>query len=202
MRRAGVVLWLLCVALAGLSACARGVSSRPATLILKNARVWTVHERRREAGAVAVDGDRIARVGSDAEAEELRGGFNLLSVKLRDAASPEEFARRIGGFARSLPKGEWILGGDWDHELWPGAPLPSRRLIDGVTPDNPVFVNRLDGHMSLTNSLALRLAGVTRATRDPAPGLLTDLALPPEQIDQTVVLYTIVGGRVVYEGGK
>ena len=169
----------------------------PATLILRNAKIWTGDDRQPSAQAVAVIGDEIVRLGTDREIDGLRGngtvvrdlggklvlpgfndshvhfaaaGRNLLSVKLRDAASPEEFAKRIGEFARTLPKGEWILGGDWDHERWQGAPLPTRQLIDPVTPDNPVFVNRLDGHMSLANSLALKLAGIGRNTRDPEGG--------------------------------
>ena len=100
------------------------------------------------------------------------GGFQLLSVDLRDAGTQKEFARRIGEQARKLGPDRWITGGNWDHELWPGAPLPTRELIDAVTPRNPVFVSRLDGHMALANSVALRLAGVTRETPDPPGGTI------------------------------
>lgn len=188
---------LLIVVLLACTSCARKEMAIPATLILRNAKIWTGDDRQPSAQAVAVIGDEIVRLGTDREIDGLRGngtvvrdlggklvlpgfndshvhfaaaGRNLLSVKLRDAASPEEFAKRIGEFARTLPKGEWILGGDWDHERWQGAPLPTRQLIDPVTPDNPVFVNRLDGHMSLANSLALKLAGIGRNTRDPEGG--------------------------------
>ena len=105
---------------------------------------------------------------TDAHIHFLDGGFRLASVQLRDAGTPEEFARRIGAFARTIPAGAWILGGDWDHTLWGGAP-PTRAWIDSVTPDHPVFVQRLDGHMGLANSAALRLAGVSRTTAD-VPG--------------------------------
>ena len=105
---------------------------------------------------------------TDAHIHFLDGGFRLASVQLRDAGTPEEFARRIGAFARTIPAGAWILGGDWDHTLWGGAP-PIRAWIDSVTPDHPVFVQRLDGHMGLANSTALRLAGVSRTTAD-VPG--------------------------------
>src|SRR3546814_8925532 len=64
----------------------------------------------------------------------------------------------------------WVLNGNWDHERWTPADLPTRQLIDAVTPDNPVFINRLDGHMALANSLALELAGITRDTPDPPGG--------------------------------
>jgi hypothetical protein len=100
------------------------------------------------------------------------GGFSLANVDVRDAQSPQEMARRLGDYARKLPKGRWILGGDWDHERWPDAPLPTREMIDAATPDHPVWINRLDGHMGLANSLALKLAGVTRETKDPPGGVI------------------------------
>src|SRR5205823_4597070 len=93
-------------------------------------------------------------------------------VNLRDAKSPEELAKLLGDYTKKLPKGRWILGGDWDHERWPGAPLPTKEMIDGLTPNHPLFVNRLDGHMALANSLALKLAGVTRETKDPDGGVI------------------------------
>jgi predicted amidohydrolase YtcJ len=100
------------------------------------------------------------------------GGFQLASVDLRPADSPEEFVGRLKDFALERKPGEWILGGDWDHERWPGAPLPRREWIDSVTPNNPVFVNRLDGHMGLANSAALRAAKITRATKDIRGGVI------------------------------
>src|SRR5436309_10455762 len=63
-------------------------------------------------------------------------------------------------------------GRDWDETKWTPAKLPSKELIDPVTPETPVFVNRYDGHMSLANSLALRLAGVTAKTADPPGGVI------------------------------
>jgi hypothetical protein len=93
-----------------------------------------------------------------------------MSVDLRDADTPAEFVRRLAEFVQRLPKGKWILGGDWDHERWPGAPLPRKEWIDSVTPDHPVFVSRLDGHMGVANSAALRLARITRASRAPEGG--------------------------------
>jgi predicted amidohydrolase YtcJ len=170
-----------------------------ADLVVVNANVRTMDARLPTAEAVAVYGNRIVAVGSNEEIRRLAGartrvvdargalvlpgfndshvhflsgGFQLSSVDLRDAATPQEFAERIRRFAERLPKGRWITGGDWDHERWPGAPLPTKELIDAFTPDTPVFVNRLDGHMALANSYALRLAGVTRDTPDPPGGLI------------------------------
>lgn len=121
---------------------------------------------------------------NDAHVHFLTGGFSLANVDLRDARSPEELARRLAEYVGRVPKGRWIQGGDWDHEKWPSTAvsaspasgqstlLPTRSLIDAVTPDHPALLTRLDGHMALANSLALRLAGVTRHTPDPAGGII------------------------------
>jgi len=170
-----------------------------ADLIVVNARVWTVDAARPEAEAVAVAGDRILAVGTRAEAERLRGpttrvvdaggrflmpgfedahihlmtgGAQLDSVDLKDAATPAEFTRRIGERAKRTAQGDWILGGNWDEQRWTGAPLPTRELIDPITLSTPVFVDRYDEHMGLANSVALRLAGITSKTPDPAGGLI------------------------------
>ncbi|MBA3322731.1 MAG: amidohydrolase [Pyrinomonadaceae bacterium] len=170
-----------------------------ADLVIINANVRTMDGQRPAAEAVAIYGNRIAAIGTTEEVRRLAGaetkmidargalvlpGFNdshvhfldggahLASVQLRDAVTPAEFAERIRRFAETTPKGRWITGGDWDHERWPGAPLPTKELIDKHTPETPVFVNRLDGHMSLANSAALKLAGVTKETKDPPGGLI------------------------------
>ncbi len=166
----------------------------PVTLAIVNARVWTGDSAQPWAEAVAVAGDRLVAVGRsdavralagtarvidaaggmvtpgfiDSHVHFLGGGFGLAAVQLRDAATKVEFIRRIAAFAKTQPKGTWILRGDWDHTLW-GGELPTRAWIDSVTPEHPVLVNRLDGHMALANSAALRAAGVTDAVAD-VPG--------------------------------
>lgn len=180
-----------------LAACG-GSKSSPVTLAVVNARIWTGNPQRPWAEAIAVRGDRIAAVGSSAEIQKmvpkdaqlinahgqmLVPGFNdshvhiisagrgLSSVKLRDASTPAEFTARIKAYAKTIPKGAWITDGDWDHTLWGGA-LPTRQWIDSVTPDNPVWVSRLDGHMSLANGLALAAAHVTKATKEVDGGVI------------------------------
>ncbi len=170
-----------------------------ADLIVTNAKVWTVDKARPEAQAVAVLGERIVAVGTDAEVSTWRGprskvidakgrrvlpGFNdshvhfsaggqqLDRIYLKDAATPEEFARRIGEDVARTPPGEWILGGDWDHEMWTPAELPTRHMIDPVAPTTPVFLSRYDGHMAIVNSVALRRAGITARTPDPPGGTI------------------------------
>ena len=176
-------------------------STGPLTLAVVNAKVWTGDSVRPWADAIAIRGERIAMVGSSAAVRKaagnarvidaagqmvvpgfidshvhfVAGGFRLSSVQLRDAKTPAEFIARIKAFAASTPPGAWITGGDWDHERW-GGELPRRDWIDSITPNNPVWVNRLDGHMSLANSAALEAAHVTRATRDVAGGTIVRAA--------------------------
>ena len=114
---------------------------------------------------------------NDAHVHFLAGGFSLGNVDLRPAVSAQDMARRLAEHVPNAPHGGWILGGDWDHESWsrpvPGsALLPTRALIDAFTPAHPVLINRLDGHMALANSLALKLAGINRTTADPPGGLI------------------------------
>ena len=108
----------------------------------------------------------------DSHAHFVVGGFQLLSVDLKDARTEEEFTRRIGEKAKSLAPGRWLLGGNWDEQAWASAKLPTRWMVDAVTANHPVFLSRYDGHAALANSLAIQLAGVTRATPDPVGGVI------------------------------
>jgi predicted amidohydrolase YtcJ len=184
---------LLFVASGFLPATALGQNApKPAAdLIIENAKVWTVDQSQPTAQAVAVLAERIVAVGSNADVGAWRGpktqvidaggqlllpgfddahvhfvsgGTQLDSIQLNDATSAEEFARRIGERAKVTPKGEWILGGDWDDTKWTPAELPTKEMIDRAAPDTPVFVSRYDGHMGVANSAALRLAGITAKT--------------------------------------
>lgn len=118
---------------------------------------------------VDLDGRFVMPGFIDNHVHFLTGGAGLASVDLRDAATPDEFSKRIIDYAETLPSGRWILNGNWDHELW-GGELPRKEWIDEATADTPVFVDRLDGHMALANSNTLRLAGINAATAAPAGG--------------------------------
>jgi len=122
---------------------------------------------------------------NDAHVHFSDGGFYLLGIDLRDARDEDEFVARIKDYAAKLDKGEWILGGNWDHEAWPSKQHPTRELIDEVSRDNPVFVDRLDGHIALANSLALKLAGITKDTPNPQGGEITK---DPQTGDPTGIL--------------
>ncbi|MEE9218942.1 MAG: amidohydrolase [Acidobacteriota bacterium] len=167
--------------------------------ILLNARIWTGWKEHPEAEAIAIRADRIMAVGRelrvrrfvgpsthvedmrgrrivpgfiDSHTHLIEGGRYLLGIDLRNARNAREMAARVRRYAARLPVGRWIQGGNWDHERWGPALLPSRDSIDPGTPDHPVLVSRLDGHMALANSLALSLAGIRRDTPDPPGGLI------------------------------
>jgi predicted amidohydrolase YtcJ len=168
-------------------------------LVAVHGKVWTEDPQHPEAEALAVAGHRILAVGTDAEVMKLVesktkvidlkgrrvvpgfndahvhffwGGQGLASVQLTDARSEQEFARRIAEFAKTRPAGEWIVDGNWDEQKWSPVGLPSHELIDAVTPNNPVWVQRTDGHMMLANAVAMKLAGITKSTPDMVGGFI------------------------------
>lgn len=167
-----------------------------ADLVVINADIWTGNPSQAYAEALAIFEDTLAFIGSsdqgayyigdstkvidakdmfitpgfiDAHVHFITGGLRLSSVKLRDAQTPENFINRIKEFAQSVEPGTWITGGDWDHENW-GGELPNRAWIDSVTANHPVWINRLDGHMALANTAALKAAGIKKSIEEVAGG--------------------------------
>jgi len=151
----------------------------------------------KRAQAIAVRGGRVVAVGSDAEIEKLKGkrtqvvdlgghfvmpgfndahvhlanaGFEKLHVELAGVRSLAEMQQHIAASAKTTPAGEWITGRGWDHTLWPDQKLPTRQDLDAVTGDHPAIFTRVDGHISVANSAALKFAGITRSTPDPPGG--------------------------------
>lgn len=174
-----------------------------ADLVLTGGKVWTGDPARPEAQAVAVWRDRVLAVGSDAEVKPLvgpntkvidlagrrlvpgfydshvhwlGGGQSLSEVDLKDAKDEAEFGRRLVEFDKKLPRDRWITGGNWDHDRAFGGKTPTAATIDQYVKDRPVLINRYDGHMSLANSAALKLAGVTADTKDVPGGVVDRLA--------------------------
>ncbi len=157
-----------------------------ATMVILNSKIWTGISDNDFAEAIAIQDDKILAVGSNEEIQNyinksttvidgegklvcpgftdshvhfLEGGQRLASVQLRDAKTPEEFKQRIAEYAKTIKPGTWIIGGDWDHTNW-GGELPTKEWVDDITPENPVWISRLDGHMALANSLTLKIAKV------------------------------------------
>ena len=178
-------------------ACVSKKGGEMADLALINGVVWTVNPEQPKAEAVAVKGDKIIKVGSTKEIKKLvgadseiidlkgdlmlpgfidshthflDGGFALMSVDLREARSKDEFVEKISEKALDLNNEGWILNGNWDHQQFSPPELPRKEWIDNITPHNPVCVKRHDGHMVLVNSLALRIAGITKNTPSPKGG--------------------------------
>ncbi|MFN8012726.1 MAG: amidohydrolase [Holophagaceae bacterium] len=172
--------------------------ARPAATLLVGAAVW--QDDGREAGprpglAVLLQGGRIAAVGPEASLRKahpkarlvaLGGGTLLpglveghahvrglgemrLKTDLTGAGSLSEALRKVRRWMGDHPEG-WILGRGWDQNRWPSKAFPAAADLDNVTGDRPAVLERVDGHAVWVNSAALRLAGITRDTRDPAGG--------------------------------
>lgn len=147
--------------------------------------------------AMAVREGRVLAVGTNAEISRLKGkrtqvvdlrgrfvmpgfndahthlgsaGFGKMNVDLTGTRSLEEMQARIAERAKSSQPGEWIRGRGWDHTLWSVRKLPTRQDLDAVTGDHPAFFTRVDGHIAVANSAALRAAGITRNTPNPPGG--------------------------------
>ena len=177
-------------------ALAQGASS-PATLILHHARIYTVDATNSVAEAIAVQNDRIIRVGSDADILKLRApsarvvdlggatvvpglhdahghftglGAFLQSLNLRGTTSYQQIVDRVRDRVAKARPGEWIVGRAWDQNDWADTRFPTHDALSAVSPNNPVYLTRVDGHAGLANRAAMTLAGLTSATRDPSGG--------------------------------
>jgi predicted amidohydrolase YtcJ len=168
-------------------------------LILHNARIYTMDAARTTAEAIAIRGDRIARVSTNADVLALRGsatrvidvsgaaivpglqdahahftglGASMQSIDLRGTTSYEQVVGMVRQRAASARAGEWIVGRGWDQNDWSDKQWPTHDLLSAASPNNPVYLTRVDGHAGLANRRALELAGVTNANADPAGGRL------------------------------
>lgn len=174
-----------------------------ADLVFVNGAVYTVDATRRWADAVAVRDGRIAAVGTDAHVRELVGprtevidlagkmllpgfqdahvhppasGVDMLLCDLHDVGSLADYRRVISDYAATHPDAEWILGGGWSMDVFPGG-TPTKDILDELVPDRPVYLPNRDGHSGWVNSKALKIGGITRDTPDPADGRIERDAL-------------------------
>jgi hypothetical protein len=171
----------------------------PADLVLVSAKIWTGDAKNPEAEALAVRGGRVVAVGMNREILALKGpktvvldgkwrrvvpgfidchthmsmgGLNLLALDLRKTKDPADFTRQVATFAKTRSAGQWLTDGAWDHEQWTPPQLPTKALLDPATGDHPTCLGRQDGHMMVCNSLALKLAGITKDTPNPPGGVI------------------------------
>src|SRR5688572_24390518 len=177
--------------------------AQTATLALINGHVVTVDSAKPEAEAVAIVGDRILAVGTNAEIRRHIGastrvmdvggrlvipgfieghghplalGDTRRKLDLTTARTWDEIVARVAAATRSVPRGTWVIGHGWHQEKWDRTPAPSvegypvHASLSAASPDHPVLLEHASGHASFVNAAALRLAGITDATRDPAGG--------------------------------
>lgn len=190
----------------------REKSDTEAEIVLKNGHIWTADPAQLKAEAVAVHKGRILEVGSwdrikhftgketrsidlegafvlpgfiDSHTHFLEGGLSLTSLNLRDSKNKEDFAEKIRNRAEKLEKGKWVVGGEWDNHQFDSVQLPQKEWIDKFTLENPVCLSRKDMHMVFANSLALKIAGITKNTPDPEGG---EIMKKPETGEPTGIL--------------
>jgi predicted amidohydrolase YtcJ len=167
-----------------------------ADLIFVNGDVYTVDGVRSWARSVAVKDGRIAAVGTEDDVIELRGagtevvdlhgglllpgfqdahihpvggGLDMLACDLHDLHSVDDYLGAIRAYAEANPDREWIMGGGWSMDVFPGG-TPTKELLDSIVPDRIVYLPNRDGHSAWVNSRALEVAGITKDTPDPEDG--------------------------------
>lgn len=168
-----------------------------ADLVLKNGKFYTVCQLKSQVQAIAIKSDRILYTGSnreidrfvgektriidlegqfgcpgfnDAHVHLFEGGYHVTKVDLRGIDTIREIQRRILRAIRRLSPGGWIIGQGWDQNLFPGGQWPTRRSLDVVSPNVPIFLERACGHSALVNRKALQIAGIDKDTPNPPGG--------------------------------
>jgi predicted amidohydrolase YtcJ len=168
-----------------------------AVTIYRNGRIYTNDPASPWAQAMLVRGEEILAVGDDDEVSALADagaktvdlekhfvmpGFNdahvhiggagedWIAVRLNGVKSFADLQKRLSEGVAQHQEGDWIKGSGWDHTFWPDKKFPNRRQLDAVSPKNPVILTHISGHVAVANSLALQLAGISKATPDPPGG--------------------------------
>jgi predicted amidohydrolase YtcJ len=186
---------LLCVLLFGLSPTTNRIE--PADLVFVNANIYTANEKQPRAEAVAVKGDRIVFVGSNAAAKNYEGpntrvvdlhgatalpgmtdahhhlegvGFREMTLNLEGITNLQDFLAKVKARVDQAKPGEWVTGRGWIETFWTPPVFPARWDLDKVAPNNPVILGRSDGHGTVVNSAALKIAGITKDTPSPFGG--------------------------------
>ena len=172
-------------------------SLRTPETLYRNGRIYTNDAAAPWAEAMLVRGEEILAVGEDDEVAALADqgakivdlekhflmpGFNdahvhlggagkdWLAVRLNGASTIAELQKRLAAAVAKHRPGEWITGSGWDHTLWPEKKFPNRQQLDEASPENPVILTHISGHVAIANSLALQMAGITNSTPNPSGG--------------------------------
>ncbi len=189
--RAGAAILALAAALSATA------QAQTAQIIFVNGNIYTMNERQPRAEAIAVKGDRIVFVGSNADAKKYQSaetktvdlagktvvpgltdshchifgiGEREINLNLEGANTLEDFLARVKEHVAKTEPGKWITGGGWIETFWKPPQFPTRADLDKIAPDNPIFLTRADGHGAIANSAALRLAKIDKETPNPFGG--------------------------------
>jgi predicted amidohydrolase YtcJ len=177
----------------------RPVQAEPADLVFRNGRIYTGVDRSPQAEAVAVKGNKIVFVGSNSGVTRLTGpatrvidlkgaflypgftdahmhlsgvGAREMTLNLEGTNTLEDFLARVKARVDQARPGQWVTGRGWIETFWKPPVFPTRQDLDRIAPNNPVVLTRADGHASIANSAALRLANITRSTPAPDGGAI------------------------------
>src|SRR5215475_3116334 len=196
-RSVSLLSVLVAAACGGKQASTTSAASGAPDVVLVGGDVWTMDPAHPRAQAVAWRGDQVVAVGDDAAVRTLAGpatrvidlhgrsatpglvdahchlyglGTDLENVSVRGLDSEAATVAMMADAAKTRPASQWLLGRGWDQNRWPGQQFPTRAALDAAISDRPVVLGRIDGHAIWVNSVALREAGITKATPDPPGG--------------------------------
>lgn len=168
-----------------------------ADLVFQNGNIYTANDKLPRAEAVAIKADRIAFVGSNEEVRKFIGpktkvidlqgntvlpgfadahqhlsgvGFREMTLNLEGITSLADFLQKVKTRVGQAKPGDWVTGRGWIETHWQPPTFPTREDLDAIAPNNPVILTRADGHASVVNSAALKLAGIERTTANPFGG--------------------------------
>jgi predicted amidohydrolase YtcJ len=174
-----------------------GTTVEPADLIFINGNVYTANDKQPHAEAIAVKGDRIVFVGSNTDVNRFKGtqtriidlhgatalpgmtdahhhlegvGFREMTLNLEGITNVSDFLAKVKAKVDQAKPGEWVTGRGWIETFWQPPVFPTRWDLDKVAPNNPVILQRADGHGTVVNSAALKIAGITKDTAAPFGG--------------------------------
>ena len=173
------------------------LSAQSADLVIRHATIYTVDAAHPTAQAVAVKDGKIVYVGTDAGVQKFIGastksldlqgrfvfpgfadahahfpaiGAREMTLNLEGTRSKEEFLARVAAAVKTKRPGEWVTGRGWIETFWVPQAFPTREDLDRIAPNNPVYLTRADGHASVANTAALKLASIVGTTGNPAGG--------------------------------